>query len=121
MKWFGDDLSVPTVTGTLLAAFVTLVGAIGQISVVTWLGTELATGWVRWVILALGVAIGAVVLLYAKSALWYYIETGATVTPPTMPDVLKAAELVAAAIRGEAAGAAPTVEFVPAPERNSLL
>ena len=124
VKWFGDDQSIPTVAGTLVAAFVTLVGAIGQISVVTWLGSELATGWVRWVILGAGVAIGAVVILYAKSALWYYIWTGAAVSLPTKPDVLEGAEVVATAIARTTGEIRPDVQFAPQPVRaegNSLL
>src|SRR5215470_3709060 len=80
VKLIGDDLSLPTIGGTLIAAFVTIVGSVGQISTMTWQVTELASGWVKWVVIVLGATTGAVVVVYALKALWYYVLTGARVS-----------------------------------------
>jgi hypothetical protein len=105
VKVIGDDLSKPTIGGTLVAAFVTLVGTIGQIAAVTWQGAELTSGGGRVGAIALGVAIGLVVLWYAADALLSYAKEG-TKKPPQQPsetETMKAARVVATAIRESSA------------------
>jgi hypothetical protein len=99
VKVIGDDIAVPTIGGMLAAAFVTLLGTMGQISAVTWQGAELASGNVKRGVIALGFAIGAVVLFYATKALWAYAKSGAEPPSSKPSDVARAASVVARAIR----------------------
>ena len=52
-----------------------------------------------WAVGFLGAAIAAVTLWYAIKSLWYYMKIGSQFTSPKEPDVLTAADLVAAAIK----------------------
>ena len=59
IKLIGEDISLPTIGGTLVAAAVTLVGAIGQITAITWQGAKLVSvEWVSVMIVILGFSIG---------------------------------------------------------------
>jgi hypothetical protein len=110
VKVIGDDLSVPTVGGTLAAAVVTTAAALGQIIVVTWQSAELASasdeGAWRAGILVVGVVVAVIVLWYAARALWYYMRTGAQFTAEKASEQAKAANAIAAAIKDAAAHAA---------------
>jgi len=111
VKLFGEDVAVPTIAGTLLAALVTLIGSLGQITVVTWQTQDLVTGWVPYVISLVGVLVGAIVLGYAVRTLSRYVIDDAEAPESTYPDVMKAAFVVADAIRAAVAraeGAAPS-------------
>lgn len=99
IKVIGADVAVPTIGGMLAAAFVTLVGTLGQITAVTWQGAELTTGRVHWGVIVIGAAIGSVVWLYAIRALWAYAHSGAESPPKSESETMKAAEKVAAAIK----------------------
>jgi hypothetical protein len=130
VKVLGDDVAIPTIGGTLLAALVTLIGSIGQITVVTWQAADLVTSWVSYPIGVLGVLVGATVFFYAIRALRQYIADGVKVLERTYPDVMKAAFVVKDAIRkaagapaeGEADdGPAITAPSAPVPSGNSML
>ena len=100
VKLFGEKLSVPTIGGTLLAAWVTLVGAVGQITAVTWQAAELVSRW--WVHLGmvlLGVVVAALVLGYAWRALWHFIKAGSEDLPSKRSDALVAADAVTTSIK----------------------
>lgn len=79
VKLIGKSLAVPTAGGTIVAAVVTLFGAMSEISTVTWQGRLLASSWdaLPVVVTALGVGVGSVVLWYAVKALWEYLAAGA--------------------------------------------
>lgn len=100
VKMIGKDLSVPTAGGMLFAALVTLFGAMGQIVVVTWQASELATtAWAQGAIAVVAAATSLVILWYSGASLWYYVEFGARFKPEPKPDVITAADAVVDAIK----------------------
>jgi hypothetical protein len=98
LKVAGDDLSVPTIGGTLVAAGVTLVATIGEIGAVTWQAAVLTTMPVQIGVIALGAFVGVVVWLYATQALWAYALTGTKPPRRKRSETLRAAKIVADAI-----------------------
>jgi len=102
VKVFGSNLAVPSIGGTLAAAFVTLTGTIGQIVALTWQVQNLANGTVAEALVAIGVLTGLVVFVYAARTLWYYLSTGAVAPQPAgEPVEIQAARIIAAALKQE--------------------
>jgi hypothetical protein len=95
VKLVGKKAAVPTVGGMLLAASVTLVGSIGQVTAVTWQGAELiSVEWIAVLIVLFGIAVGAIVLCYAWRTLWHYISTGREAAAKKSDTLIAATKLV---------------------------
>jgi hypothetical protein len=101
LKAIGPDSTVPTVTGMLVAGFVTLTGTLGQVTTVTWQGDELLPGGLskHAAVIGLGVTVGLVILWYAAGALWDFAESGSTKPHKKRSETLTAARVIARAIR----------------------
>ncbi len=71
LKVIGPETSVPTVLGVLVAAFVTLGGALAQIVALVWQGGMLTAGHTPAfaVVIVVGTLFGGVVLWYVASSL----------------------------------------------------
>lgn len=110
LKVIGSDVNVPTIGGTLVAAVVTLAGTIGEIIAMTWQVQNLAKNSGAHALVLIGVATGLVIYVYAVRTLWYYLSSGAIAPPKVEAVELKAARIIAAAIRKERA---PKLETVP--------
>ena len=139
IKVIGSDMTKPTVVGMLVAALVTLVGTVGQITAVTWQGAELTSGSVKIGVVVLGALVGGVVLAYAGRALWGYALSGSEPPATTPSEVATGAQIIATAIRAtwdpnardqttrgvdteEGAAAMDVAELPVSPEqRNALL
>ena len=121
VKVIGKDLAVPTVLGTLVAAFVTLFGTLGQVSVMTAQGWYLADRriGVQVAVVVVGTLVTGVVVWYAIAALRSYAKTALGFKAPPLSDTLVGAANIAAAIRKKSPLVLrrPTAE----PPRNSLL
>ncbi len=124
VKTVGSDLAYTTACGMLLAAFVTLVGTLGQISAITWeVWDTTSNHTLQLGVVAIAIAVGAIVLTYAEQTLWYYIKTGALYVPAATSETMKAAALIAAAIAGGPSPhvATPAEAAATAPHRTALL
>jgi hypothetical protein len=116
IKMIGKDMAVPTIGGMVLAAFVSLLGVIGQIAAVTWQGAELTSGGVELGVILLGLAIGGVVTIYAGKALWTYAEMGAK-----EKDDLPVGAPIEGVLGGDVLTPMTEVVYLAAPERRNAL
>jgi hypothetical protein len=93
LKVIGPDTSVPTVLGVLVAAFVTLGGALAQIVALVWQGGVLTAGHMPAfaVVIVVGTLFGGVVLWYAVTELWRIILTGLTAAGDPLQPVPRSA------------------------------
>ena len=103
IKAVGDDISVPTVRGTLLAAWVVLSGTFTQIMVVTRLGWLLTPHVPGALIIFVAVVLGGVLLWFGWKSLEQIIKNNAAKPEKAPSDEAKAISEVARAIKERAA------------------
>lgn len=78
VKIFASGLELPTIGGTLAAAFVTLTGTIGQTVALIWVFHDVAHGATQAALEASGILTAVVILAYALRTLWFYVTLDVT-------------------------------------------
>jgi hypothetical protein len=101
LKAVGDSRDVPTAGGTLAAGLLVLTGSFLLITALTWQAADLAEGGWRVAIGVGGALVGLLVFGYGIKSLPRLIIDGSTTTAPETPVELRAADVIASAIRGD--------------------
>ena len=95
VKVIGPDPGTPTVIGTLVAAFVTFWGVMGQIWALTLQGQEITSGGVQHTVVGFGWLVGVVSFLVGWRLLWQNIQLGVSEPQPALSNEEKAALILA--------------------------
>lgn len=102
LKAVGKETGIPTVGGAVLAGIVVLAGSLLQVAAVTIQAMVLSSHlWLQGILLLVGLFTAAFVTLYGARSLPGLIATGITVAPAETPPEIRAAWIVAKAIRPE--------------------
>lgn len=101
LKAIGEETGTPTVLGTVLAGMVALFGSFLQIGAVTLQAARLASGFLVPALSVAGLCVAGIVALYGARSLVGYLSKGTEETVVATPPEVRAAWIIAKAIRPE--------------------